>query len=320
MFKGGGFPDKSMKKLVGKSSETLGETLHAIQERVIGNDARRVAIQHSITNREIKAIQNGIITSIDIDNEVNEILMNVQKHSSLHKGGRSKTKSINSYSYNAYLTTAYQALELLLESEPSCKLCYLTVQLNKHFSELLLNPDTTRRAREQIASKLQCTLSRKKVGFCVIEQSPRKNMLLGGLSSPYLHLHIVLIGKESEIKKLNDKENRNSFYGISTKSKNALCFQFSRRVNILRPVDSPPRVSSTNMELDIGFVDYISKNLNKPLCKSHRNIIVIGISQEIQALDRRKAEIQQKINVMSSSKTTDTLKLELIHELDLLIF
>jgi hypothetical protein len=290
-----------------------------LQDKLTGNDARRVALRYTLTNREIDKNTNVLIDLIKIEKEVQLILGQISSFPSIHRAGFADTRKSSNHCYNHYLTICYEATKNIVQSEEDLVLAYVTVQLSNSFSSLFLDPITNRTAKDRVVSKLQHMLRRKDVGFCVIERSTRRMSESPGADCA--HLHILVVGQKSLIKALGNKTNANSLYDISTGANNAICFQFNRKVQTqITPYGSSVvSVKEEDKPLDIGFIDYLSKTLNLPVCVGNRNLLLVGISNKVSTMKQCRSKAQSLLFKAKKPSATVSFKIDAIKKIEKLL-
>ena len=290
-----------------------------LQDKLTGNDERLVALLNTLTNREILRDKYELIDHIKIEKKAQCILGHISSLPSTHRAGFAGTRKSDNHCYSHYLTTCYEATKNIMKSEEDLVLSYVTVQLSDSFSALLLNPIKNKAAKDRVVFKLQYMLRRKDVGFFVIEKSTRR--MSESPMSGCVHLHIVAVGQKSLIKALGSKTNPNSFYNISTGANNAICVQFNRKIQTTERLFGGSIVSVREKEtsLDIGYIDYLSKTLNRSVCEGRRNLVLVGISNKVSTMKKCRSKAQSLLSKAKKPSATVAFKLDAINKIEKLL-
>lgn len=209
------------------------------------------------------------------------------------------------YKYNVELTYLFEELRESVDFRKS-KICHITIQFTNEVSDRArASEGELKKFKQKLANLMKGALGEDVRGFFVIEKSGVKSgrgSSTGRLMA--LHAHFVVEHCSSLSKSEINKRVRRKFKRV--------CERYDTRVGVFheyklrRPKDAA--VKSFKAPIDLGIVDYLSKELDKPVVKGAKNYSVFGKKLNVRirrewrfkqrvALDKAYSQLDKKVGV-----------------------
>ena len=223
-----------------------------------------------------------------------------------------KTMLDNSFSSNFYMSAAFQVLASRLRDSNGVltkKLAFITIQVA---DDLCLSLNCTKEPTQLFKDKLKSTgLLRESVCnglLFTIERSGKRSgveraVKLKNHNCMGLNIHIIASVDKQEFERL---EIRRNLAKLSTGYTNSVSIKFKRNVKDIESdsTTGEQRVVSYDTGITLGVVDYLTKEIDQPICVGKSNWATVKISTDVAALKKKKYKQQVKLNRQSLTITT----------------
>ncbi|WOI39324.1 hypothetical protein R1T43_09940 [Alteromonas sp. CI.11.F.A3] len=209
------------------------------------------------------------------------------------------------YKYNIELTYLFEELKESVDFRKS-KICHITVQFKHDVSDRArASEGEFKKFKQKLANLMKGALGEDVRGFLVIERSyvkfvpGRSRSRLTALHAHFVIEHCSTLSKSDINNRVRQKFKRVSeLYDTSV----GVFHDYTVR----RPKDA--KVKTFKTPVDLGLVDYLSKEFDKPMIKGVKNYSVFGKNLNVRirrewrfkqrvALDRAYAGLDKKVGV-----------------------